>query len=64
MRKALLISHGTNKGWFLPWRRELVTEWPLPACGMGTEFLRGPLLGLKVPKGCILYPGTPDWGLH
>lgn len=41
----------------------MATAWPLLTHGVGTEFLKGPLLGLKVPKGCILHPCTPRLGL-
>lgn len=39
------------------------TAWPLPAHGVGTEFFRGPLLGLEVPMACILHPCVPRLGL-
>lgn len=40
----------------------MATTWPLLTHGLGTEFLRGPLMGLKVPKGCILHPCAPRLG--
>lgn len=41
----------------------MATAWTLLTYGVGTEFLRGRFLGLKAPKGCILYPRTSRRGL-
>lgn len=55
----MLISHGTNKDWFQPWRRGMVTVWPLLTHGLALNSSGGPLLGLN----SVFYtPVSPDWG--